>query len=229
MNLEKPTWAGIFGGIGGMNVLVQDDPQEVFNELTLRSSPICELNLLPNGEEASALAFQRYHCYFNGFNNSANDRAMALPVSGTFTACPRQIEDQENTNMPMLGFNSSVVSYNNFNGIWAFSCTKGFGTKSDLSNLIYTMLQYVDCYPSAYWYPDYTQAEYSARINYNFRFYQRYNAQQESIILPPYPVPLDKIFIDPRYDEREENRRETPILQKFLESGLLNQNYIWRN
>lgn len=233
MATEKNIWVVIKSN----KVMVEWDMQLVFNEIMLRTTPTCDITLLPTLDEASIFVFQKYNLYFYSFNHSLNDRAMSLPPSGTFNLCSEEKNIPQNTNGSMLENNqqavmaipSSLPVCNNYNvaGVWAFSCTKGFGTIVDLSNLMYTMIQFVDCYPSAYWHPIYEQAEYHARTNYIERFYQRYNAQQESPTLPPNTVPLDRIYIDQRYDAREENRKDSPILQKLFSAGLLNRDYEW--
>lgn len=208
-------------------VFVLHDPQTLFDELCLRKLPWAEVSRLDNIREANALAFQRYGAWFYRTEQPSEDRPMALPIAGEYALAPKRL--LENSSPVPVGLNPMNLVENGayalsasqvFGGVWAFHAMNGYGTQTDLSNLVNLLLEPQWIYPCAQWYPRPENALYWSRHYYVHRFYTRFNGQSTYPIMPSMPLGLDEVFSDSYYAEREKNRTENDLLNRLTSYGM---------
>lgn len=199
---------------------VTDDLQVLYNNLYYRTKQgSCEITVIESLEEANLLAMQR-NCFLSYW---LGKDAMRLPVSGTyFLKRTVSVLEPFSThlyepiyNKPMRAMADAEME------IWGISFANGFAVVTNL-NALMNYLEHRRYYVHAVWYPwNLEQANLYARREYIRRFYARYNAMEEQIILPPWELLNNAAFLDPKFEEREKRRSFSRSMQTLQMQGLM--------
>ena len=199
---------------------IRYNPQDVFNELGLRTFPSAEVVRLNDIAEANFLAFQKYGIQYYGQQQDGTARPMSLPVAGTYMLSPLAAEIEEQT---ATGFiNMPCTQPADFNGTWGIGAINGYGAGFGLSDMLTTLMQESLIYPTAKWFINFPNAIAWAQSDYIRRFYSRFVGMSIAPRIPNLTQMLPgRMFIDNQYASNEENRVESEMLAQLLSNGLI--------
>ena len=199
--------------------------------------------LVKCSEEAHCYAQQRYHANFfanpylygyppmplpNTANTGYNVRGADFSEISIAANVQQHQPDEDNLPtvpdfLPNISMQySKPVSQTNVNDglFWAIDAINGFAVASHLDELIYFLLDAGLIYSHAVPYCD----EYSAAINSRSAYLNRFACRfgfGETVDLPYSFIRCGEIFIDTRYEEREQCRSDNQIRNNLMLRGLL--------
>ena len=217
--------------------------EELINALTYRHYSFCEVAVLSNAEEAHCYAQQRYHANFlanpylygyppmplpNTANTGYNIRGADFSEINVAESVKQEQSDEKNLPTVLDSLSNISVQYSkpvsqqNVNDglFWAIDAMNGFAVTSNLDELIYFLLDTRLVYSHAVTYGD----EYSAAINSRSAYLNRLACCYgfgEPVELPYSLIRCGEIFIDTRYEEREQRRQDNEIRNNLILRGLL--------
>lgn len=217
--------------------------EELRNALFYRHYPFCEVAVLSNAEEAHCYAQQRYHANFfanpylygyppmplpNTANTGYNVRGADFSEISLAANVQQHQPDEDNLPtvpdfLPNISLQySKPVSQTNINDglFWAIDAMNGFAVASNVDELIYFLLDAGLIYSHAVPYGDEYSAVINSRSAYLNRFACRYGFG-ETVDLPYSFTRCGEIFIDTRYEEREQCRSDNQIRNNLMLRGLL--------
>lgn len=193
----------------GSAVSVTDNPQKLFSLLYYRTIDFCDVYSFETNEEAHIYSMQQ-NCYY-GYGWLGSRGPMKLPLSGEYFIQNPNIGEMfsmtEETTLDGIKPLYSVASDQNAlqsprTEIWAVDFINGFAVVDDLNSLMDILENYEYIYAHARWLQNIDQALKVAKISYIRRFYARYDARTERLVLPEDTKTM--IFIDPYFSDREE-------------------------
>ena len=212
--------------------------EELRNALFYRHYFFCEIAVLSNAEEAHCYARQRYHVnffanpYLYGYPpmplpNTANNTSYNIR-GADFSEIQQYQHEEDNLPtvldcLPKISVQySKPVSQANVNDglFWAIDAMNGFAVASNLDELIYFLLDAGLIYSHAIPYSDEYSAAFNSRSAYLNRFSCHYGFG-EPVELPYSLIRCGEIFIDTRYEEREQRRSDNKIRNNLMLRGLL--------
>lgn len=218
--------------------------EELLNALVYRHYLFCEVAVLSNAEEAHYYVQQRYHANFfanpylygyppmplpNTVNNTSYN-VRGADFSEISLADNVQQNQTEEDNLPTvldslpnisLPYSKPVLQMNVNDGLfWAIDAMNGFAVASNLDELIHFMLDTGLIYSHAVPYGDEYSAAFNSRFAYLNRFACRYGFV-EPVELPYSLIRCGEIFIDTRYEEREQRRTDNLIRNNLMLRGFL--------
>ncbi len=217
-------------------VYVADNTQELVDIIYNRHSIEAEIWRLNSLEEANT-----FMCQIHPQRHYANPACfgippMPIPTSGTYQLIyPKmqqrytELKNTKNDELPPnMGFpilaNEKATRMSlmyNATVCWGIDALNGFATAPDLDALVYHLSNTEVVYPHAVAWPDYYSAFWNAKVVYTQRFYRRYSGINESILLPNVQLNEGDAYVDEVYEERENHRKDDPLLNKFISVGIL--------
>lgn len=210
----------------GSAISVTNDPQKLFTVLWYRTVDYCEVYSFETSEEAHTYALQR-NCYY-GYGWGAKG-PMKLPLSGEYflqnpdlgMTLPMIAEYNKYEKTALYTVPSSLGNslHQQRTELWAVDFMNGFAVLDDLNVLVNILEDEKYLYVHAQWSSDCIERVLErARNNYIRRFYMRYDAKIEQLILPK--DPKTTLFIDPYFQEREERYNQNKVMRILHSYGV---------
>lgn len=205
-------------------MMVDSDPQAIFNEASLRKSGFCKLCGFDNCDTALNYALQ-----INGIKSfasyeTAKEKYIALPSAGNYCIRTSPEPDLPHNANPVVSLNQTTVAPYADRGIFGISAINGFGTARNLGDVLNVMLAHEPfhlVYPCATWFPDFESALSWAWKEYSTRFFMRYNARAFYPLTPNEQLCPGDIFTDENFAYREKHRQNDDVQMTLLQYGLL--------
>lgn len=205
-------------------MMVDSDPQAIFNEASLRKTGFCKLCGFDNCDTALNYARQ-----INGIKSfasyeTAKEKYIALPLAGNYCIRTSPDPDLSSNVNPIVSINQTAVAPYADCGIFGISAINGFGTAKNLGSVLNVMLAHEPIhlvYPCATWFPDFESALSWAWKDYSTRFFMRYNASVFYPLTPNEQLRLGDIFTDGNFAYREKQRQNNNTQMILLQYGLL--------
>ena len=211
-------------------VFVLDDPQMLFNEAYYRQTLAAEIYVFSSLDEAFCFAHQRYG--FRFFNDYDHREGGMIPLSDD---APYAIVDDPkcaplSVPSPTEGAQAGIIAPWQAPmlsvpiqeaGFWSVSSINGCAAASSLNALFSILLEGTLSFPHAQAWWNGEIALYKAWEEYVRRFFIRYDGHTQNPIWPTKPLQLNEIFIDPLFEQREQDSPTNGYLRAWQRLGLM--------
>lgn len=185
----------------------------------------CMVYAMPDQFKLQQLLQQKYPSFFYSNNAGLGSIALKVPTplkgnNGYYSLHNPSQLIEGSIQHPVTNYNLSPTLQIIDMGFWSISGLNGYYIANSINELINVFLSNSLTMPLAIWCYDSFQAHWTVRQEYVRRFYQRYSADVENILLPP---ELTSNYLDSSFDQREErlknNEDSSQLLYDFYNFG----------
>ena len=205
-------------------MMVDSDPQAIFNEASLRKTEFCEVCGFDNFDMALNYAHQINGIRAFASYEATKEKYISLPPAGNYCIRTSAEPDTPPNVNPVMALSQTAIAPYADCGIFGISAINGFGTAKNFGYVLNVMLAHEPIhlvYPCATWFPDFESALSWAWKDYSTRFFMRYNASVFYPLTPNEQLRLGDIFTDGNFAYREKQRQNNNTQMILLQYGLL--------
>lgn len=211
--------------ISSESFAICENENKLWHCLQGRKNYQCMVYAMVDQFKLQQLLQQKYPSFFYSNNAGLGSIALKVPTplkgkDGYYSLHNSSQLIEGSIQHPVTNYSLSPTLQNINMGFWSISGLNGYYIANSINELIDVFLSNRLNTPLAIWCYDSYQAHWTVRQEYVRRFYQRYSAEVENILLPS---KLTSTYYDPSFEKREErlkyNEGYSQLLYDFYKLG----------